>query len=69
MKTTPQLLLIVVILICCSRAGIAQSLNDIKIGHCTSNTVLNNATAAGEINAASKLTKTWPGDGCTAFRH
>lgn len=36
MKTTLQLLLIVLVSICCSRTGFAQSLDDIKIGHCTS---------------------------------
>lgn len=50
MKTTLQLLLLVIALICCSSTGIAQSLNDIKIGHCTSVTVFNAATAANDID-------------------
>jgi hypothetical protein len=50
MKTTLQLYLIVLVSICCSRASVAQSLNDIKIGHCTSVTAFNAATAANDIN-------------------
>lgn len=57
---TIRLLLIVAILICCSNSGfaqsrkIAQSLNAIKIGHCTSAKDFNNATGVTEINEAIK---------------
>jgi hypothetical protein len=51
MKNILRLLLFVLISICCSRDGIAQSLDDIRIGHCTSATVFNSATAPTEINA------------------
>ncbi len=50
MKTTLQLLVIILISICCSRAGIAQSLDDIKIGHCTAAKDFNEKTAIKEIN-------------------
>src|SRR6185369_7443066 len=50
MKTTLQVLLIALVSICCSRAGIAQSLDDIKIGHCTAAKDFNEKTAIKEIN-------------------
>ena len=52
MKTTLQLLLIVLVSICCSRPGIAQSLDDIKIGHCTAATTafVDKPTAIKDIN-------------------
>ena len=52
MKTTLQLFLIVLVSICCSRAGIAQSLDDIKIGHCTAATTafVDKPTAIKDIN-------------------
>src|SRR6185503_12647880 len=43
-------LLIVILLISGIRSGFAQSLNDIKIGHCTSATVFNAGTAANDID-------------------
>ena len=52
MKTTLQLLVIILVSICCSRAGIAQSLDDIKIGHCTAATTafVDKPTAIKDIN-------------------
>ena len=52
MKITLQPLLIVIALICWSRSGIAQPLNAIKIGHCTTEDIFNAATAPNRIESA-----------------
>src|SRR6185369_4987049 len=56
MKTAVHMLLIVLVSICCCRAGFAQSLDDIKIGHCTAATTafVDKPTAINDINEQIK---------------
>jgi len=56
MKTALHMLLIVLVSICCCRAGFAQSLDDIKIGHCTAakTAYVDKPTAINDINEQIK---------------